>query len=175
LEAFVWREVVIENKEDPCGRLPVLEQSKAIGGKAKCNIVAIREVSVGQHSVVDNNTLSKELEIMEPIKNICCLPGFTCPWVFLSMVLETSGIEAIRHECMETRDKGHIGKHLPCSTRCQSQCLAIWAFIKVSIQTSIANARIDATCKLHGLEAGECPNMGSHLVKILYVYPRKDI
>jgi hypothetical protein len=55
----------------------------------------IREVSVGQHLVVDNNMLSKELEIMEPIKNICCLPRFAYPWVFLSMVLETSGIEAI--------------------------------------------------------------------------------
>ena len=95
MEAFVWREVVIENKEDPRGLFLVFEWSEAVGGKAKCNIVVIGEVSVGQRSVFNNNMLSEELEIMEPIENICCLSRFTCPWVFLSMVLEMSGIEAI--------------------------------------------------------------------------------
>ena len=53
--------------------------------------------------------------------------------------------------------------------------MAIQAFVKVSIWTSIANARIDATCKLHGLEVGERPNMGSRLVEIHHVCPGKDM
>jgi hypothetical protein len=47
LEAFIWREVVIENEENLCGLFLILEQSEAISGKAKCDITAIREVSVG--------------------------------------------------------------------------------------------------------------------------------
>jgi hypothetical protein len=47
LEVFVWREVIIENEENLCSLFPILEWSKAIGGKAECNITVIREVSVG--------------------------------------------------------------------------------------------------------------------------------
>jgi len=47
LEALVWREIVIENEEDPRGMLPLLEWSKAIGGEAKCDIMLVREVIMG--------------------------------------------------------------------------------------------------------------------------------
>ena len=47
LEALVWREVAVEDEEDPCGMLPLFEWSKAIGGEAECNIMVIREVVVG--------------------------------------------------------------------------------------------------------------------------------
>jgi hypothetical protein len=82
LEVFVQREVVIENKEDPHGLFLVFEQSEAVSGKAKCNIAVIREVSVRQCSVFNNNMLSEELEIIEPIENICCPPRYVGTWVF---------------------------------------------------------------------------------------------
>ncbi len=47
LEALVQREIVVENEEDPCGMLPLFEWSKAVGGKAQCNITMIQEVIVG--------------------------------------------------------------------------------------------------------------------------------
>ena len=47
LEVLVRREIVIENKEDPCGMLSLFERSEAIGGEAECNITMIREVIVG--------------------------------------------------------------------------------------------------------------------------------
>jgi len=41
LEVLVWREIVIENEEDPCGMLPLLEWSEAIGGKAERDITLV--------------------------------------------------------------------------------------------------------------------------------------
>jgi len=45
---------------------------------------------------------------------------------------------------------------------------ALRAFVKVGVFTSIAYARIDATYKYYGLEAGEKPNMGSCPGEILH-------
>ena len=81
MEAFVWREVVIENEENPRGLFLVFEQREAVGGKAKCDIAVIREISMGQPSVFNNNMLSEEFKIMEPIKNICCPPRYAGPFV----------------------------------------------------------------------------------------------
>jgi len=47
LEALVWREIVIENEEDPRGMLPLLEWSEAIGGEAERDIMLVREVIMG--------------------------------------------------------------------------------------------------------------------------------
>ena len=47
LEALVWREIVVENKEDPCSVLPLFEWSKAISSEAECNIMMVQEVIVG--------------------------------------------------------------------------------------------------------------------------------
>jgi len=59
--------------------------------------------------------------------------------MFISTVLETSGVGMIRHECMETRDEGHIRERLPCFARLvQMQRFAPWAFIKAGVRTSKA-------------------------------------
>ena len=47
LEALVWGEIVIKDKEDPRGMLPPFEWSEAICGEAECNITMIREVIMG--------------------------------------------------------------------------------------------------------------------------------
>jgi hypothetical protein len=47
LEALVWREIVVEDEEDPCGMFPLFEWSEAVGGEAECDITMIREVIVG--------------------------------------------------------------------------------------------------------------------------------
>jgi len=47
LEALLWREIVVENKENPCDMFPPFEWSEAVRGKPKCNITMIREVIVG--------------------------------------------------------------------------------------------------------------------------------
>jgi hypothetical protein len=59
LEAFVWREIIVENEEDPCGMLPLFERSEAVGGEAESDITIIREVIVRVRLVSDNNLLSK--------------------------------------------------------------------------------------------------------------------
>jgi len=41
LEALIWREIVIEDKEDPRGLLLLFEGSKAISGEAECNVMMI--------------------------------------------------------------------------------------------------------------------------------------
>jgi len=79
---------------------------------------------------------------MEPIKNICCHSGGAhvglC--MFIGMVLEVSGVGAIRYQRVEPRDEGHIREHLPCSARpIQTRCFALQAFFKFSIRTSIAD------------------------------------
>ena len=48
------------------------------------------------------------------------------------------------------------------------RCSALRAFFKVGVQTSIANTRIDAACKFHGVKAGERPNMGLRVGEILH-------
>ncbi len=40
-EAFLWREIVVENEEDPCSMFLLFKRSEAISGKAKCNITMI--------------------------------------------------------------------------------------------------------------------------------------
>jgi len=47
LEALVWREIVIENEEDPHGMLLLLEWSKAVSGKAERDIMMVQEVIMG--------------------------------------------------------------------------------------------------------------------------------
>jgi len=79
---------------------------------------------------------------MEPIKNICCHSGGAHAGLcmFIGMVLEVSGVGAIRYQRTETRDKGHIRERLPCSARpIQTQRFALRAFFKFSIRTSIAD------------------------------------
>ncbi len=55
------------------------------------------------------------------------------------------------------------------------RCSALQAFVKVGIPTSIAYTRINAACEFHGLEAGESPNMRSHLGEILHACLGKAI
>jgi len=47
LEALIWREIVIEDEEDPHGLLLLFEGSEAIGGEAEHNVTMIQEVMVG--------------------------------------------------------------------------------------------------------------------------------
>jgi len=41
LEVLLWREIVVENEENPCSMFPPFEWSKAICGKPECNIMMI--------------------------------------------------------------------------------------------------------------------------------------
>ncbi len=41
LEVFLWREIVVENEEDPCGMFLLFKRSKAISGEAECDIMMI--------------------------------------------------------------------------------------------------------------------------------------
>jgi len=95
LEAFIWREIIIEDKEDPRSMLPLFEGSKAVSGKAECDVMIIQEVMVGQILVSNNNTLTKKHTIMKTIKNICCRSRYAGLCMFISTVLKTSGIGAI--------------------------------------------------------------------------------
>jgi hypothetical protein len=94
---LLWREIIVENEEDPHGMLPLFKRSEAIGGEAECDITMIREVIVRVLLVSNNNTLRKKQAIMEPIENICCRsrPAGLC--VLISTVLKMSGVGAIRH------------------------------------------------------------------------------
>jgi hypothetical protein len=97
LEALVWREVVVENEEDPRGKLPLFKGSEAVGGEAECDITMIRKVIVRVRLLSNNNTLSKKRAIMEPIENIrsSSRPAGLC--VLIGTVLEMSGVGVIRH------------------------------------------------------------------------------
>jgi len=89
--------------------------------------------------VSSNNTLSKKRAIMKSVKDIHCHSISVGLGMFISMVLETSGIGTIQHECVETRDEGHIRECSPCFARLvQMQSFAPWAFIKAGVQTSKA-------------------------------------
>jgi len=59
-EAFLWREIVVENEEDPHSMFPLFKRSEAISGKAKCDVTMIQEVIVRVCLVSNNNTLSKK-------------------------------------------------------------------------------------------------------------------
>ena len=86
-----------------------------------------------------NNTLAKKRVIMKSIENIRCCSRYAGLCMFISTVLETSGIGAIRHECVEMRDEGHIRECSPCSAGLvQMRHFALWAFVKVSVWTNIA-------------------------------------
>ncbi len=97
LKAFLWREFVVENEEDPCDMFPLFKRSEAIGGEAECDIMMIREVIVRVRPVSNNNTLSKKRAIIVPIENICyrSRPAVLC--MLIGMVLEMSGVGVIRH------------------------------------------------------------------------------
>ena len=94
-EAFIWREIVVENEEDPRGMLPLFKRSEAISSEAECDITMIREVVVWVRPVLNNNRLSKKHVIMEPIENICYCsrPAGLC--VLIGTVLEMGGIGAV--------------------------------------------------------------------------------
>jgi len=47
LEVLIQREIVIEDKEDPCSLLLLFEGREAIGGEAERNVTMIQEVMVG--------------------------------------------------------------------------------------------------------------------------------
>ena len=96
-EVFLWREIVVENEEDPCSMFPLFKRSEAIGGEAECDITMIQEVIVRVHPVSNNNMLSKKQAIMAPIKNIRYHSRLAVLCVLIGMVLEMSGIGMIRH------------------------------------------------------------------------------
>jgi hypothetical protein len=97
LESLVWREIVVENEEDPRGMLPLLKRSEAVSGEAECDITMIRKVIVRVRPVTNNNTLSKKRAIMKPIENIRCCPRPAGLCMLIGTVLELSGVGAIRH------------------------------------------------------------------------------
>ena len=117
LEALVWREIIIEHEENPRRVLPLFEWSEAVGSEAECNVTMILEVMVGQVFVSNNNALSEKRVIMKSIKNICSFSMYAGLGMFISTVLETSGVTAVRHQRAETRDEGHIRERLLCSAR----------------------------------------------------------
>src|SRR5258707_1639783 len=96
-EAFLWREIVVENEEDPCGMFLLFKRSEAVSGEAECNIMMIREVTARVRPVSNNNTLSKKRAIMAPIENICYRSRPTVLCVLIGTVLEMSGVGVIRH------------------------------------------------------------------------------
>jgi len=76
---------------------------------------------------------------MKSIKDIRCHSILAGLGMFISTVLETSGVGTIRHERVEMRDEGHIREHSPCFARLvQTQRFAPQAFIKAGMQTSKA-------------------------------------
>jgi hypothetical protein len=95
---LLWREIVVENEEDPCGMLPLFK-SEVVSGEAECDITMIRGVIVRVRLVSNKNTLFKKRAIMEPIEKIVILPGLrvTGLCVLIGTVLEMSGVGAIRH------------------------------------------------------------------------------
>ena len=95
LEAFIWREIIIEDKEDPHGMLPLFEGSEAVSDEAECNVTIIQEVMVGQTLVSNNNTLAKKRTIMKTIENIHCHSRYAGLCMFISMVLKMSSVGAI--------------------------------------------------------------------------------
>ncbi len=97
LEVFLWREIVVENEEDPCGMFLLFKRSEAVGGEAECDIMMIREVIVRVCPVSNNNTLSEKRAIMAPIENIRyhSRPVVLC--MLIGTVLEMSGVGVIRH------------------------------------------------------------------------------
>jgi hypothetical protein len=96
-EALLWREIVVENKEDPRGMLSLFKGSESIGGEAECNIAMIRKVIVRIRLISNNNTLFEKRAIMEPIENICYRSGPAGLCVLIGTVLKLSGVGAIRH------------------------------------------------------------------------------
>ena len=36
-EVLFWREIVVENEEDPCGKLGLFKRSEAVAGESECN------------------------------------------------------------------------------------------------------------------------------------------
>ncbi len=96
-EAFLWREIVVKNKEDPCGMFPLFKRSEAVGGEAECDITMIRKVIVRVHLVSNNNTLSKKRAIMAPIENIHYCSRLAVLCMLISTVLEMSGVGVIQH------------------------------------------------------------------------------
>ena len=77
--------------------LPPFKGSEAISGEAECDITIIGEVIVRVSLVSNNNTLFKKRTIMEPIENIRYRSGPAVLCVLIGMVLEMSGVGAIRH------------------------------------------------------------------------------
>src|SRR5258708_23700688 len=59
-EVFLWREIVVENEEDPHGMFLLFKRSEAISGEAECDITMIQEVIVRVRPVSNNNMLSKK-------------------------------------------------------------------------------------------------------------------
>jgi hypothetical protein len=96
-EALLWREIVVENEEDPRGKLPPFKRSESIRGEAECNITMIREVIVRERPISSDHTLFEKRAIMEPIKNIRCLSGPAGLCVLIGTVLKLSGVGGIRH------------------------------------------------------------------------------
>jgi len=83
--------------------------------------------------------LSKKQAIMKSVEDIRCHSISVGLGMFISTVLETSGVGTIQHEHTETRDKGHIRECSPCFARLvQTRHFAPWAFIKASMRTSKA-------------------------------------
>src|SRR5260370_378364 len=66
-EAFLWREIVVENEEDPRGMFPLFKRSEACGGKAGCDITMILQVILRQRPVPHNTPLSTSRSILPPI------------------------------------------------------------------------------------------------------------
>src|SRR5258708_12327149 len=96
-EAFLWREIVVENEEDPRGMFPLFKRSEAVGGKAECDITMIREVIVRVRPVSNNNMLSKKRAIMAPIENIRYLSRPALISALIVTVLDLTAIGMIRH------------------------------------------------------------------------------
>src|SRR5260370_23866632 len=43
-EVFLWREIVVENEEDPRSMFPLFKSSEAVGGESECDIKLIQDV-----------------------------------------------------------------------------------------------------------------------------------
>ena len=101
----VWGKAIVDQNDWPCGKVPLVENGKAVKRQAESNIVWVLEVFVIIGLAIHPNKLLAEIVVEFPIEGVGYCVGLLVSGMGCSIVQQLYDVFVEKH-CLKLRSSG---------------------------------------------------------------------